>query len=86
MESIEIIKAPEELHSSFLMQRQEKSRNGCLQVLLNLNQLSNSNVIKIIVRSHSAQEAELLANTYATAYYDRNLFVSRIRSHSVRDF
>jgi tyrosine-protein kinase Etk/Wzc len=86
MEPIEIIKTPEELHSSVPYSTPREVADRLLTGAVKFEPVANSNVIQIIVKSHSAQEAELLANTYASAYYDRNLFVSRIRSHSVREF
>jgi tyrosine-protein kinase Etk/Wzc len=46
----------------------------------------DSDVIKITAKSTNPREAALLANTYAEAYYDRNLLASRTRSHAVREF
>ncbi|MCI0707126.1 MAG: polysaccharide biosynthesis tyrosine autokinase [Ignavibacteriae bacterium] len=45
-----------------------------------------SDVIKITAQSTQAREAALIVNTYAQAYYDRNLYTSRTRSRAVREF
>jgi tyrosine-protein kinase Etk/Wzc len=46
----------------------------------------DSDVIKITAKSTNPHEATLIANTYANAYYDRNLLSSRARSKAVREF
>jgi capsular exopolysaccharide synthesis family protein len=46
----------------------------------------DSDVIRITGRSTQPKEAALIANTYAEAYYDRNLMSSRSRSRAVREF
>jgi len=46
----------------------------------------DSDVIKITAQSTHAREAALIANTFAEAYYNRNLLSSRTRSHAVREF
>jgi tyrosine-protein kinase Etk/Wzc len=46
----------------------------------------DSDVIKITAQSKQPREASLIANTFAEAYYNRNLLSSRTRSHAVREF
>ena len=85
MESIEIIKKFEEREGSveYATPREIVDR---LLAAVSFDPVANSNVVKITAMRHSATEAALLANTYAAAYYTRNLYVSRTRSRSVREF
>lgn len=46
----------------------------------------DADIIKITVRSKNPKEAALIANTFADAYYERNLMMSRNESRSVRKF
>lgn len=48
--------------------------------------IRDSDVIKVIAQSTQPAEAALIANVYAQAYYDRNLYASRTRSRAVREF
>jgi tyrosine-protein kinase Etk/Wzc len=59
---------------------------GRLQKVVEFDPVRDSDVIKITASSNQAREAALLANTYAEAYYGRNLLASRTRSRSVREF
>jgi capsular exopolysaccharide synthesis family protein len=86
MEPIEIIKAPEDDTVSVPFASPREIATRLLKSAVTFDPVINSDVIKIIVKSHGAAEAALLANTYTEAYYDRNLFVSRIRSRTVREF
>ncbi len=52
---------------------------GCLDV-------RESDVIKIVVKSKNPKEAALLANLYAIEYYNRNVYKSREKSRSLREF
>ncbi len=45
-----------------------------------------SDVIKIVAKSKNPKEAALLANLYATEYYDRNVYKSREKSRALREF
>jgi polysaccharide biosynthesis transport protein len=85
MEPIDIIKISEDEKTSSPFATPREVANRLLNIVT-FDPVANSNVIKINVKCFSAQEAALLANTYATAYYERNLFVSRTRSRSVREF
>ena len=46
----------------------------------------DSDIIKIIARSNDPEEAALISNMVAQAYYDRNLSGSRMRSRAIREF
>ncbi|MDW8108302.1 MAG: polysaccharide biosynthesis tyrosine autokinase [Candidatus Kryptonium sp.] len=46
----------------------------------------DADIIKITARSKNPKEAALIANTFADAYYERNLLMSRNESRSVRKF
>jgi capsular exopolysaccharide synthesis family protein len=48
--------------------------------------IRDSDVIKVIAHSTKPEEAALIANVYAQAYYDRNMYASRTRSRAVREF
>ncbi len=45
-----------------------------------------SEVIRLTARSTDPNEAALIANVYAQCYFDRNLYASRTRSRSFREF
>lgn len=45
-----------------------------------------SDVIKITASSKDPREAALIANTYAHAYYERNVYASRTKSRTFREF
>ncbi|MBI5470758.1 MAG: polysaccharide biosynthesis tyrosine autokinase [Ignavibacteriae bacterium] len=45
-----------------------------------------SDVIKIIAKSKDAREAALLANTFTAEYYNRNVYKSREKSRTLREF
>ncbi len=48
--------------------------------------VKDSDLIKITAKSTSPEEAALIANTYAHAYYERNLHASRTRTRAAREF
>jgi capsular exopolysaccharide synthesis family protein len=48
--------------------------------------VKESDIIRITVRSEAAEEAALIANTYARVYVARNLSDSRAKSHALREF
>jgi tyrosine-protein kinase Etk/Wzc len=48
--------------------------------------IRDSDVIKITVKSQSPPEAALIANVFAQAYYDRNIYMSRAKSRSFGEF
>lgn len=54
--------------------------------LVEFETIRDSDIIKITAKSNKPHDAALLANTYAEAYYERNLFASRTRSRAVREF
>ena len=84
-EEILIIKGPEDSLETrpYATVREIVAR---LQNAVDFDPVRDSDVIKITARSNQARGAALLANTYAEAYYDRNLLSSRTRSRSVREF
>ena len=83
-EGIEIIKGPEDSAKSrpYATVREIAGR---LKAIV-FEPVRESDVIKITARSRDAREAALLANTYAEAYYNRNLLASRTRSRAVSEF
>ena len=83
-EGIEIIKGPEDSAKSrpYATVREIAER---LKLVV-FEPVRESDVIKITARSRDAREAALLANTYAEAYYNRNLLASRTRSRAVSEF
>ncbi|MCC6395845.1 MAG: polysaccharide biosynthesis tyrosine autokinase [Bacteroidetes bacterium] len=46
----------------------------------------DSDIITITAKSQNPREAALLANTFAEAYRDRNIYMSRAKSRSFREF
>ena len=59
---------------------------GRLSSNVSFTPVRESDVITITTRSNKPKEAALIANTYAQAYYERNLSSARIRSRSIREF
>jgi len=57
-----------------------------LRTAVEFEPVRDSDVIKITAQSRQAREAALIANTFAEAYYNRNLLSSRTRSRAVREF
>lgn len=57
-----------------------------LGVSVDFEPVRDSDVIKISTKSTHASEAAFIANSYAQAYYDRNMFSSRTRSRAVKEF
>ncbi|MFH0992192.1 MAG: polysaccharide biosynthesis tyrosine autokinase [bacterium] len=57
-----------------------------LETTITFEPVRDSDVIKITAKGASAECAAIIANTYAAAYYDRNMFQSRARSRTVRVF
>jgi hypothetical protein len=45
-----------------------------------------SDIIRITAKSKSARESALLANVFAESYRDRNIYMSRAKSRSFREF
>lgn len=54
--------------------------------MVDFESLRETDIIKINAQSGNAQEAALIANLYAQSYYDRNIYNSRSRSRSLREF
>lgn len=59
---------------------------GRIKKSVRFEPIRDSDVIKVIAQSTKPEEAALIANVYAQAYYDRNLYASRTRSRAVREF
>jgi capsular exopolysaccharide synthesis family protein len=59
---------------------------GRLYGMVDFEPLRETDVIKITAQSGSPEEAALVANLYAQAYYDRNIFNSRAHSRALREF
>ncbi|MBE0558743.1 MAG: hypothetical protein IH628_16070, partial [Proteobacteria bacterium] len=59
---------------------------GRLTKTVEFDPVRESDVIRVTAKSKNPNEAVLIANTYAQAYYDRNMFASRARSRAVREF
>ena len=59
---------------------------GRLTSTVSFDPVRESDVIRVTAKSKNPEEAVLIANTYAQAYYDRNMFASRARSRAVREF
>jgi len=57
-----------------------------VQAAVDFDPVRDSDIIKISSKSKNPKEAALLANTYAEAYRDRNIYMSRTRSRSFREF
>ena len=84
-EQIEITKAPEDSLTvrGFATVAEVVGR---FTGVVDFEPVRDSDVIKITARSNQAGEAALIANTFAKAYFDRNMFSSRTRSRAVREF
>jgi capsular exopolysaccharide synthesis family protein len=57
-----------------------------LKGVLDFEPVRESDVIKITAMSKDPREAALIANTYARAYFERNLYASRTKSRTFREF
>jgi capsular exopolysaccharide synthesis family protein len=57
-----------------------------LSAAVDFDPLRDSDVIQILAKSKNALEAALIANTFAEAYRDRNIYMSRTKSRSFREF
>jgi tyrosine-protein kinase Etk/Wzc len=60
--------------------------SGMVTSVIEFEPIRESDVIKITARAEHPAEAALLANTYAEAYRDRNIYLSRSKSRSFRQF
>jgi len=59
---------------------------GRVMSAVDFDPVRDSDIIKVMARSKVNKEAALLANTYAEAYRDRNVFMSRNKTRSFREF
>jgi capsular exopolysaccharide synthesis family protein len=59
---------------------------GAVTGAVDFDPVRDSDIIRITARSKSAREAALIANTFAEAYRDRNIYMSRAKSRSFREF
>ncbi len=59
---------------------------GRVDDAVDFDNLRDTDIIKIIAQSNDPREAALIANLYAQAYYDRNIYVSRSKSRALREF
>jgi tyrosine-protein kinase Etk/Wzc len=60
--------------------------SGRVMGFMDFEPVRDSDIIKITAQSKNAKESALLANTYAEAYRDRNIFMSRNKTRSFREF
>ena len=60
--------------------------SGGVAAAIDFDPVRDSDVIRIIARSKDPVEAALLANTFAEAYRDRNVYMSRAKTRSFREF
>ncbi len=60
--------------------------SGRVSGAIDFDPIRDSDIIAITARSKSPREAQLLANTFAIAYRDRNIYASRAKSRSFREF
>jgi len=60
--------------------------SGRVMSAVDFDPVRESDIIKIYARSRNPREAALLANTYAEAYRDRNIYMSRNKTRSFREF
>jgi tyrosine-protein kinase Etk/Wzc len=60
--------------------------SGRVMSAVDFDPVRDSDIIKITAQSQNPREAALLANTYAEAYRDRNIYMSRNKTRSFREF
>ena len=60
--------------------------SGRVTTAIDFDPVRDSDIISITAKSKSPREAQLIANTYAEAYRDRNIYASRAKSRSFREF
>ncbi len=59
---------------------------GRLSEVVDFDPLRETDIIKITVKDKNAEQAALIANQYAQAYFERNIYMSRSRSRALREF
>jgi tyrosine-protein kinase Etk/Wzc len=60
--------------------------SGRLGDMIDFDPVRESDVITITAKSGNAQESALIANSYAEAYRDRNIYMSRAKSRAFKEF
>ena len=60
--------------------------SGAVSAAVDFDPVRDSDVIRIMARSKDPVEAALLANTFAESYRDRNIYMSRAKTRSFREF
>jgi capsular exopolysaccharide synthesis family protein len=60
--------------------------SGAVGSAVDFEPVRESDVIRITARAAHPEEAALIANTYAEAYRDRNIYLSRSKTRSFRQF
>ena len=60
--------------------------SGVVMGSVDFEPVRESDIIKITARSMNARESALIANTYAEAYRDRNIYMARNKTRSFREF
>jgi capsular exopolysaccharide synthesis family protein len=84
-EKIEIVQPPAEAAGKRTVATAEQVKKR-LQGAVDFATVRESDVIKIIAKSKSPREAMVLANVYAEEYYNRNVYKSREKSRTLREF
>jgi polysaccharide biosynthesis transport protein len=59
---------------------------GRLMGAVDFEPVRDSDIIRIVAKSKNAREAALIANSYAEAYRDRNIYMSRTKTRNFREF
>ncbi len=60
--------------------------SGRVMGAVDFDPVRDSDIIQITARSRNSREAALVANVFAQAYRDRNIYMSRAKSRSFREF
>ncbi|MGB2958855.1 MAG: polysaccharide biosynthesis tyrosine autokinase [Bacteroidota bacterium] len=60
--------------------------SGRISDVIDFEPVRESDVITVTAKSKSAIESALIANTYAEAYRDRNIYMSRSKSRAFKEF
>jgi capsular exopolysaccharide synthesis family protein len=60
--------------------------SGNVASAVDFDPVRDSDIIRITAKSMNPREAALVANTFAEAYRDRNIYMSRAKSRSFREF
>ncbi len=60
--------------------------SGRVSEMIDFDPVRESDVITITAKSKNPEESALIANTYAEAYRDRNIYMSRSKSRAFKEF